>query len=78
MKVRLFTLVVLLIVAFTAVVGGTYYFLNGQDENSLNITEKEFMERLDEYSHILCKKRDAAEKQYDELVNSLSKVSYRQ
>ena len=44
MKVRLFTLVVLLIVAFTAVVGGTYYFLNGQDENSLNITEKEWIE----------------------------------
>ena len=44
MKVRLITLVVLLIVAFTAVVGGTYYFLNGQDKNSLNIKEKEWIE----------------------------------
>ena len=44
MKIRLITLVVLLIVAFTSVVGGTYYFLKGQDKNSLNIKEKEWIE----------------------------------
>lgn len=44
MKVRGLILVVLLVVAFTSVVGGTYYFLNRQDENNLNITEKEWIE----------------------------------
>ncbi len=44
MKVRGLALVVLLIVAFTTVVGGTYYVLNKQDKNSLNIREKEWIE----------------------------------
>lgn len=44
MKVRGLILVILLVVAFTSVVGGTYYFLNRQDENNLNITEKEWIE----------------------------------